>query len=73
MVWLLQGSLSLLKTFSAVKQGLKSCVNVKTFSILLSHDSGRGGGGLEMPIIGQLDNGTLARMRQETYNDDDEL
>jgi hypothetical protein len=36
-------------------------------------EAGRGGGGLEMPIIGQLDNGTLARMRQETYNDDDEL
>jgi hypothetical protein len=31
------------------------------------------GGGPEMPIIGQLDNGTLARMRQETYNNDDEL
>ncbi len=29
--------------------------------------------GSEMPIIGQLDNGTLAHMRQETYNDDDEL
>jgi hypothetical protein len=41
-------------------------------AILLSHDSGRGRGP-EMPIIGQLDNGTLARMRQEKYNDDDEL
>jgi hypothetical protein len=30
-------------------------------------------GGLEMPIIGQLDNRTLAHMRQEIYNDDDEL
>ncbi len=73
MIWLFQGSLSLLKTFSAVKQGLKKLRECWNFFDSAESLMAEEGGGPEMPIIGQLDNGTLARMRQEIYNDDDEL
>jgi hypothetical protein len=66
--------LLIVKTFSAAKQGFKKLRECLDFhAVLLSHNGGRGGGGLKQSIIGQLDNGTLARMRQEKYNDDDEL